>query len=118
MAPSRYLVSDTAGIQAGFLTILSRLVNCEEYQSFVPFVDHLAQLLEEHAQLGAPFCLALGVNQTRMAGGLTHERSSASSTWISGFCQALGLDALKQPVPVVLAEFVVELALGWLHISQ
>jgi hypothetical protein len=53
--------------------------------------------------------VALGVNQTRMTAGLTQAQQCLQHLDL-GFCQALDLDPLQQPVPVVLAELVVAYA--------
>src|SRR5437588_11327754 len=88
-----------------------------EHQCLMPFVENLAQLFQEHVQLGAGIAGALRVEQAWMTSGLPQAQQRFQHLDL-GLRQTLVLNPLEQRVAVVLAQLVVELALDKIHFTM
>ena len=94
----------------------SRLVNCEKTSALWPSSSTSRSCSSSMSSLALLSCSAFGVDQAGMAGGLAQPQQRLQNLNL-GLRQAFALNPLQQRVAVVLAQFVVELALGGLQLA-
>ena len=88
-----------------------------KHQRLVALVQHLAQLFQQHFQLGAGVAKPFRIEQAGVTGGLAQPQQRFQNLDLR-FRQPIRFDALEQRVAVVLPQIAVKLLLRRLHFAE